>query len=140
MNSPYKYEYLGNTEPDLVFFTGFTELAEVFNNLGGSEQELFPLVKVVSEAVKIAGSECEDNYNCVYEGDEAEIFEQVLQNMEQKPRYPRQAESLDYPSNDTETIISPLEKETEEITGEASKIGFTSKLKGYYDKVSNKHP
>ena len=111
-----------------MFFTGFTELAGVFNNLAEAEQELFPLVKIVSEAVMMAGSVCEDNYNCVYEGNEAEIFEQVLHNMEQKSRYPRQAESLDYPSNETETLISPQKTETEETTGEDSNLGLTFKL------------
>ena len=55
-----------------MFFTGFTELAGVFNKLTEAEQALFPLVKSVSEAVNTAGKDCEDNYNCVY----AQLFSQ----------------------------------------------------------------
>ena len=120
-----------------MFFTGFTQLAGVFNKLTEAEQTLFPLVKSVSEAVNTAGRDCEDNYNCVYEGDEAEIFEQILQSGEHKSRYPRQADSQYYPSNETESVNSSLKKETEENSEEGSKAGFTSKLKGYYDKVAN---
>merc|ERR1712013_693554 len=127
----------GNTESDLVFFTGFTQLAGVFNKMTEAEQTLFPLVKSVSEAVNTAGRDCEDIYNCVYEGDEAEIFEQILQSGEHKSRYPRQADSQYYPSNETESVNSSLKKETEENSEEGSKAGFTSKLKGYYDKAKD---
>ena len=120
-----------------MFFRGFTQLAGVFNKLTKAEQTLFPLVKSVSEAVNTAGRDCEDNYNCVYEGDEAETFEQILQSTEHKSRYPRQADSQYYPSNETEAANSSLKKETEENSEEGSKTGFTSKLKGYYDKVAD---
>ena len=59
--------------------------------------------------------------------------------MEHKSRYPRQADSQYYPSNETEAANSSLKKETEENSEEGSKTGFTFKLKGYYDKTAKSY-
>ena len=120
---------------------GFEEMANAFGQIDEDSKKKFKHVHLIVNALKMPVKNCDQHYNgCIYNGTESNIFGENLLKNQVKFRYPRQSEGPYYPVDRKEDVnnTAKLVRDDQDYENEEEKNdGFTSKIKGYYDKVKS---